>query len=187
MTKTKPNTAIVPPNKMAMAISVATRVQIQSIRLIETFVKQSLVNDRLPTKIAIAVQTTPEVYPRKNAISICAKFALFGRYKESDTGEPPLQIRAEYVIDYTLDSTKGLNQENYDAFAELNGVHNGWPYWREYVQSVVTRMGFPPLAIPVYRVVAAGSQLLEAKLTGKIEKAPRAKRKRQKRQKKIID
>jgi hypothetical protein len=184
MAKTKSNTTIVPPNKMALAVSVAARVQIQSIHVVEMFGKQSLLNGKLPTQLSIAVKTSPEVHAQQHTIDIRAKFVLLGRYTDSDTGEPPLQISAEFVIRYSLNSTEGLTKEHYDAFAELNGIHNGWPYWREYVQSVTTRMGFPPLAIPVSRLVAAGSPLLEAKPTGQIEKAPDSKRKQLKHQKK---
>lgn len=187
MTETKPSTVVVPPSRMAMAVSVATRVQIQSVRLIESTVRQSLLNDRLPTKIAITADPAITIDAERHSLVARAKLALTGRYKESDKGQPALQIAAEFGIDYTIDSTDGLSQENYDAFAELNGIHNVWPYWREYVQSIVGRMGFPPLVIPVHRVMATGSSLLKAKGIDQPQKVPQGQRKRQKQQHKAVD
>ena len=168
-----------------MAVAVAGRVQVESIRLIETGAKQSLLKGQLPTQLAIAVQTSHELHAEEHLIDIHAKFSLVGRYKESEKSEPPLGIRAEFVIRYSLGSSEGLTKSHYDAFAELNGSHNAWPYWREYVQSVTTRMGIPPLTIPVYRVVAAGSPLLESRSTRQIASALTPKRKRQARKNRL--
>jgi hypothetical protein len=172
MKNAKTNSIVVPPNKMAAALSVAARIQIQSIRLVETSAKQSLAKDRLPTTMNMMVQASSEVDTKRHTLFVRVKFGLLGRYEESDTGEAPLHIKAEFLIVYNLTTAEGLTQENYEAFAELNGVHNGWPYWREYVQSVSARMGFPPIAIPVYRVLSSGSQASEPKAVEKARKPP---------------
>jgi preprotein translocase subunit SecB len=31
----------------------------------------------------------------------------------------------------------------------MNGIYNIWPYWREYVQTTTSRLGLPPLTLPV--------------------------------------
>jgi len=38
-----------------------------------------------------------------------------------------------------------------ELFARRNCRLNVWPYVREIVQSITTRMGFPPLIIPLYK------------------------------------
>ena len=56
------------------------------------------------------------------------------------------------VLDYSLDET-ALNLATIDriamAFGKINGIFNIWPYWREYVQSSISRIGLPPVAIPL--------------------------------------
>ena len=185
MTNTKLSTTTAPPSKMALAITVAARVQIQSIRLIETLAKQSLVNNDLPTKLAIVVNAVPVNSVNGKEVGVCATFVLSGRYEEADTGEPPLRIQASFVLEYSLTSSEGLTKDNYDAFAELNGVHNVWPYWREYVQSVATRMGLPPLAIPVYRVVPGETPTPKSQPAIQPEKKSTDKRKPRVRSKKV--
>jgi hypothetical protein len=40
------------------------------------------------------------------------------------------------------------------AFADTNAVMNCWPYWRELVQSNVSKMNLPPLVVPLLRWAA---------------------------------
>jgi preprotein translocase subunit SecB len=46
------------------------------------------------------------------------------------------------------------SKEEIEGFARLNGTFNAWPYLREIVQSTTTRMGIPPLILPLYRIKA---------------------------------
>ena len=41
----------------------------------------------------------------------------------------------------------------FDYFFKINPVSNAWPYWREFVQSMSTRMGFPALTVPMLEIV----------------------------------
>ncbi len=69
-----------------------------------------------------------------------------------------LQVSAVFILDYNIaESPVGITDEAANAFGKMNGIHNVWPYWREYVQSVSTRVGFPPLTLPL----VTGASLLE--------------------------
>ena len=35
----------------------------------------------------------------------------------------------------------------------INPISNAWPYWREFVQSMSARMGFPALTVPLLEIV----------------------------------
>ena len=41
----------------------------------------------------------------------------------------------------------------YGIFLRLYPISNAWPYWREFVQSMSTRMGFPALTVPLLEIV----------------------------------
>ena len=60
------------------------------------------------------------------------------------------------IISYQNSSDIKFTQDQLVAFGALNGVFNAWPYCREFVQSMSTRMGLPALTIPVHRPNAVG-------------------------------
>jgi hypothetical protein len=45
----------------------------------------------------------------------------------------------------------------------INPISNAWPYWREFVQSMSTRMGFPALTVPLLEIVPKKPAAKEAK------------------------
>lgn len=55
------------------------------------------------------------------------------------TDEDPLLVEAPDLDDFV-------------HFGFCNGTFNAWPYWREHVRQVTTRMGITPLVVPVFRV-----------------------------------
>ena len=67
--------------------------------------------------------------------------------------ESEVSIKATFEIIYKAKELKSLTKKNFDAFGQTNGVYNAWPYWREFVQNTIARMGLPPLTIPVFRLV----------------------------------
>lgn len=100
-----------------------------------------------------------------------ATVTLFEATDDSDTPEPEsdsrvfVTVRLSYDLDYALPSAppEEKRAELFQAFSEVNGTYNSWPYIREAVQDLTTRMGFPPLVLPVHRVPrpddnVAGSQ-----------------------------
>ena len=38
-------------------------------------------------------------------------------------------------------------------FYKINPVSTAWPYWREFVHSMSTRMGYPALTVPMLEIV----------------------------------
>ena len=36
-----------------------------------------------------------------------------------------------------------------EYFMTINPISNAWPYWREFVQNMSSRMGFPALTVPL--------------------------------------
>ena len=45
----------------------------------------------------------------------------------------------------------------------INPISNAWPYWREFVQSMSSRMGFPALTVPLLEIVPKKAATKEAK------------------------
>ncbi|MBN2022083.1 MAG: hypothetical protein JW809_04755 [Pirellulales bacterium] len=160
MTESKPTFSDAPPSKLAKAAVVSARIHLSSIRLIETAAHSDIRDGEFPTQMTVDVGTTTSHDEASHAVKVFVRLGVSGRYGDDTSVElvkPPLQINATYLVEYKLDYADGLTPENFDAFGELNGMHNCWPYCREYVQSIVGRMGLPPMVLPVFRPITMKS------------------------------
>jgi hypothetical protein len=45
----------------------------------------------------------------------------------------------------------------------INPISNAWPYWREFVQNMSSRMGFPALTVPLLKIAMKTSAAKKAK------------------------
>jgi len=70
--------------------------------------------------------------------------------KDDDEDDPITEIKAKYVAEYA--SLEELNQDDIDGFSKQNVGYHIWPFWREFVQSSLTRMGLPnsTIRVPFY-------------------------------------
>jgi hypothetical protein len=66
--------------------------------------------------------------------------------------KPVVSIEATFAILYKCDNVGQLAAENLEAFAKTNGIFNVWPYWRELVMSMASRMKIAPIVVPVLRL-----------------------------------
>lgn len=67
-----------------------------------------------------------------------------------------VEIEADFLAEYELVSE--VSDEAIKLFAEVNSVHNVWPFWRQHVFDVVQRGRLPPIVIPLF----AGSMLKQS-------------------------
>lgn len=71
---------------------------------------------------------------------------------ESGSGETDptvfFLIEAEFQVEYEL--SEELDEKALATFANLNGVHNVWPFWRQHVYDIVQRARLPQLEIPLF-------------------------------------
>ena len=64
-----------------------------------------------------------------------------------------LELEASFQLEYRFTSQSPHDATALQTFADLNGMFNAYPYWRELVQSVVGRAGIGNLTLPVWRAV----------------------------------
>jgi hypothetical protein len=67
---------------------------------------------------------------------------------QSDDPEVYFLIEAEFQVEYEM--TGELDEKALATFANLNGVHNVWPFWRQHVYDIVQRARLPQLDIPLF-------------------------------------
>lgn len=72
--------------------------------------------------------------------------------------ESSVRVNAEFSLTYSYPTDLAPTSTELESFAETNAVLNAWPYLRELVQNVSSRMGLPPVTLPLFRVGEAGER-----------------------------
>jgi len=67
---------------------------------------------------------------------------------ESDSSPVYFEIEADFLVEYEIKSE--LSPDAMKAFADINSVHNVWPFWRQHVFDVVSRGRLPHLEVPLF-------------------------------------
>lgn len=138
-------------SKLILAGEVAQRVEIEDFRLVKTSARQNLLPGPLPTVVNLSFSYRTDLDREGKRITVYPLFIFDATHHDSADALAPLHIEAEFLIRYTIKEMDGLTDENFKAFGELNGRYNGWPYWREYVHQMLSRMGLPSFLVPVWR------------------------------------
>jgi len=66
--------------------------------------------------------------------------------------ETVVLVECAYEVDYLLREGVEITPEHVKAFKDGNAIFNAWPYFREYLQNNLQRMGLPPLIAPFLRL-----------------------------------
>lgn len=66
---------------------------------------------------------------------------------------PALQVSGSFALSYQLKPGYEPKAEEMNAFKEGNAIFNCWPYFREFVQSMCSRMGLQITPVPLLRLV----------------------------------
>lgn len=74
---------------------------------------------------------------------------------EEAESDAVVHINSIFRLSYELPNAHVYPQEDLEEFASVNAVFNAWPYFREIVQSMLVRMGLPPVPIPLFRITNA--------------------------------
>lgn len=73
------------------------------------------------------------------------------RDRSGPEDDPLLLVEA--VFDAEYDARARIDDIDVEAFTKRNVAYHVWPYWRELVQSIVSRTRFPaPVTVPHYLV-----------------------------------
>lgn len=66
--------------------------------------------------------------------------------------QPIVSVECTFEVDYQLREGFEPSPEQVKAFKDGNVIFNCWPYFRQYLQESVQRMGYPPVTAPFLRV-----------------------------------
>ena len=111
--------------------------------------------------------------PKKLVMKIEATF--FTSFSRNDTDFQ------HFLENFDLDSEDPV--KTYAAIGEyfyhFNPISTVWPYWREFVQNMSTRMGYPALTVPMLEIVQAKKpEEMKVKVKDKVTKKDPTRRKK---------
>ncbi len=142
------------PPTIELASPVIQRVELLDVRVTESSAHRACLVDR-PMEAASSDEA-------RVGDSGEGRFRVSVRFEMNavpeDGGSPLVTVSAVFDLEYGCEGLEDFTEEQLSAFARLNGVFNAWPYWREFVQSMTTRMGLPALVLPVYRISGRGGE-----------------------------
>jgi hypothetical protein len=139
-------------------------VQLAGVRLSELTAAGNLPEDGVRNAL-VEIAHSAKVKDRTSdrfmvTATITVRMTRQGRGKRAIRHGPTttLSLQAAFDLLYELPKAKDFSAAALSHFANVNGVYNAWPYWRELVQSITVRMGLPPVVLPVFRIAPPGQE-----------------------------
>jgi preprotein translocase subunit SecB len=82
-------------------------------------------------------------------LEVTTDYRFTGRSAEADI----IEVAVTYLIRYTLNAPEPLADDDISEFAISNPVLHSWPFVREFLNGLTSRMGFPPFKLGVLHFV----------------------------------
>ena len=142
----KPSSLVITPEEYRKLQSKIDLVEIRLFNstsfLILTSLDTLLNAKEFPT---IELNDSAKVFENEKTVHIYNKWSLNAKFQES--GTPFLNIKAEYSI--TLAKTEKMSKEFWNIYKNTTLHIIVYPYFREFVQNLTSRMNIPPLTLPI--------------------------------------
>jgi len=160
---------------IGMAIRVARDAVLQEIYLVDAKISRDPIIV-YPDALSLEHQCSTEVLSHdkeKKLSSILCNFRV-AAFSSTVTDKPVMKIEAVFCTSYIHKSLPDespdddlidlIDQFDYWQYCfMINPISNTWPYWREFVQSISTRMGFPALTVPLLEIALKKSVVKKAR------------------------
>jgi preprotein translocase subunit SecB len=147
--------------EMAQAFEVQRNASICAVRLARGKVSSLSLDEASKEAINIKFSMKPRsVQAPRGILRVEVDFRAVGDVevrsvdKKPAKKETPVSVECTFAVDYELQEGFQPSAMQVKAFRDGNVIFNCWPYFREYLQDSVQRMGFPPLIAPFLRVLS---------------------------------
>ncbi len=124
-------------------------IELSSIYLIETKSKLEEGNHSKQLDLNVKEKFKFEVIDRKLQVIYGYQLVAKGEDKE----KPFIDITVSYKILYAILDDVEITKDFMDVFSELSLSFIVWPYFRELVQGLISRMNLPPLTLPMRKAI----------------------------------
>lgn len=136
------------------ATAVGPHATIQSVRLVNV---SAMLGEAPPGSMKYARQQRGYSFTRApgDMVEVDIRFTLDIATTEEERNEPPISIEGKYRLSYRIEGLASLDDEHLQAFTQVNGFFNAWPFWRELTSSMLARTQVGFFLLPTLRVTAS--------------------------------
>ena len=122
---------------------VAKKVELKAVRLVEISAKcmPEILGSLLPD-----VDVDCHVGKHDgSAIEVLCDYKFSAKSEERETIDSTIQ----YLLQYEISGGEAPSENDLAEFARANGTLNSWPFVREVLYGLTSRMGYPPFTLPL--------------------------------------
>jgi preprotein translocase subunit SecB len=84
------------------------------------------------------------------ALDVSCEYRFTGKAAQTTI----VEVVIKYLVTYAMSAApEPLPKEDIDQFAAANGTLHSWPFVREFLHSITSRMGIPPFTLGVMHFV----------------------------------
>jgi hypothetical protein len=123
---------------------VSARVELKTIRVIDVSAK---CDPKMVGALDPMLDLNCEIIGRERSVLQVACAYKFSA-RVADVQVVDAMIR--YLLDYEIQGDAPLVDEDIAEFGYANGTLHSWPFVREFVYGLTSKMGFPPYTLPVF-------------------------------------
>ena len=84
-----------------------------------------------------------------DSLEVATTYQFVGRSAETQV----IEIGIKYLLKYSLKASEPLADSDVSQFATSNALLHSWPFVREFLNGLTSRMGFPPFKLGVLHFV----------------------------------
>lgn len=128
-------------------------------KFIQTVELQDIILDNLTAKRVsepmgnqLSFNLSPNFTLAERTADRLMAIAEFGVKVEDGNNREVFSINAKFLLRYTYSKEVEVTEDIEERFLKTNVPVNVWPYGRELISSMTTRMGYPTLVIGTYKV-----------------------------------
>jgi len=124
-------------------------IELRDIYLTET--KAKIDEAYKAPRLELAVKDKSTFEADNNQLKVISRYTFTA--KGEDKEKPFLQITAVYRLLFSIKEGVKVTQDFFDVFQQLSLGIIVWPYFREFVQGLISRMNLPPLTLPMRKAL----------------------------------
>lgn len=132
--------------EIAQAYDVNRNSQLQGIRLCEAYAWAAPLDDPRPLGDSLSLELVykPDGHNVNAHRMLLTVSFLFRIFESTDSDQKNfVKVNCKFEANYSLRPKYSPDLSFIKAFHSGNAVFNCWPFFREYVQNTVVRMGYP--------------------------------------------
>lgn len=144
---------------MSANLSESLSSLIQSTNLLEISLKSANVEAKVPSKAVVPkeikldyTKSTEFLLTEDNKILVCfVTLVTKGLSNTEQTEKVIFEMSGTFTLIYALEEQAEFDSEVFKLFTEKNAFYNAYPYLRELMQSLSSRIGIQPIVLPLLK------------------------------------